>query len=109
MMVVGWNNGSPNNETGAGYGVRIKREDRNKYFLKEWLSITIELGKGDVVEIRLSDSFWRNCIELRSAKIGKWLLSNKLAPWPQGKPPTLGLELVGDRNFRLSLRGKSDD
>ena len=33
MIVVGWNNGSPNNRTGAGYGVRIVREDRDMVFV----------------------------------------------------------------------------
>ena len=35
MIVVGWNNGSPNNRTGAGYGVRIVREDRDMYVFPE--------------------------------------------------------------------------
>jgi len=101
MIVVGWNNGSPS-KTGAGYGIRIRREDRDKHFEKEWYYVIIELEGGSQVKIRLSDSFWKDCIELRSAKIGKWMLKQKLAPWPKNSPPKLKLEPIGNRKFRLS-------
>jgi len=32
--------------------------------------------------------FWRSSSELRSAEIGRWLIVNKLAPWPKGHPPS---------------------
>ena len=51
MIVVGWNNGSPNNRTGAGYGVRIVREDRDMYFQNTWSSVIIELDNGDLLVI----------------------------------------------------------
>lgn len=104
MVVTGWNNGSPNNKTGAGYGIRITRQDQERYFKKSWSSITIELENGDSVEIRLSDSFWKRCSELRNAKIGKWMIYNRLAPWPKGSPPNLKLEPIAERKFRLSYR-----
>lgn len=71
MIVVGWNNGSPNDRTGAGYGIRITRADRDRYFEKSWKSVIIELEGEGSIGVRLSDSFWENCIELRSSKIGK--------------------------------------
>jgi len=44
MRVSGWNNGSPNNTTGAGYGVRISSfSDRDKYFKRDWDKVLIEL------------------------------------------------------------------
>jgi len=101
MIVVGWNNGSPS-KTGAGYGIRIRREDRDKYFEKGWSYVIIELEGDTQVKIRLSDSFWKDCIELRSAEIGRWMLKQKLAPWPKNKPPKLKLEPIGNRKFRLS-------
>ena len=76
MIVVGWNNGSPNNRTGAGYGIRIKREDRDRYFQRRWPFVTIEAGKGNIIKVNLSSSFWKGCTELRSAKIGKWMLDH---------------------------------
>ena len=30
MIVSGWNNGSPDNRTGAGYGIRLSKEDRGR-------------------------------------------------------------------------------
>lgn len=102
MIVVGWNNGSPNNKTGAGYGIRLVREARDKLFQKAWTSVAIKLDGGDLVNVRLSNSFWKACIELRSVKIGKWMLNHKLAPWPEGNPPHLIFELVENRKFKLS-------
>ena len=102
MIVTGWNNGAPDNRTGAGYGIRITHKDREKYFQKRWTSVMVELDNGDLVDIKLSNSFWKGCTELRSAKIGKWMLHHKLAPWPKGNPPKLKLEPIGSRKFRLS-------
>ncbi len=102
MIVAGWNNGSPNNKTGAGYGIRITRQDQERYFKKSWSSITIEFDNGDSVDIRLSDSFWRKCLELRDAKIGKWMINNRLAPWSNGSPPNLKLEPLAEGKFLLS-------
>lgn len=101
MIVRGWSNGRPNNRTGAGYGIRVTPSDRDKYFRREWQSVSIDLGSARVTA-RLSDSFWRSCSELRSARIGKWMLERGIAPWPKGEPPKLLLELVGDRVYRLS-------
>ncbi len=102
MIVAGWNNGSPNDRTGAGYGLRITRQDQKTHFKKSWTSITVELENGDSVDIRLSDSFWRRCSELRNSKIGRWMIRNRLAPWPKGSPPNLRLEPVGGARFSLS-------
>ncbi|MCK4416801.1 MAG: hypothetical protein KAV99_01370 [Candidatus Latescibacteria bacterium] len=102
MIVVGCNNGSPNDRTGAGYGIRVTREHRDRYFERGWPSVTIELDKENMVKVDLSDSFWRGCTELRSARIGKWMLDRGLASWPKGIPPGLKLEPIGNRQFRLS-------
>jgi hypothetical protein len=56
MVVRGWNNGRPNNRTGAGYGVRVARSDRDRYFHREWQWVTVDLGSARVT-VRLSDSF----------------------------------------------------
>ncbi|KPL03554.1 MAG: hypothetical protein AMJ73_06455 [candidate division Zixibacteria bacterium SM1_73] len=66
MIVVGWDNGLPNNRTGAGYGIRIAREDRDTHFQRGWSSVVIKLEGENEVEVSLSDSFWRGCTELRS-------------------------------------------
>lgn len=101
MIVSGWNNGSPNNKTGAGYGIRLSKEDRDRYFKKEWDFVEIELEDGEVVKVKLSNSFWNKCTELRSSKIGKWLLEMGYAPWPKGNPPKFRLIPVYERRFKL--------
>jgi hypothetical protein len=103
MIVTGWNDGSPNNTTGSGYGVRLRREDRDKHFHLDWSSVSVELEGTRAITVSLTPSFWRRCTELRNLAIGKWLLDHGLAPWPKGKPPKMRLEQVGDRRFRLSL------
>ncbi len=40
MIVTGWNNGSPDDRIGAGYGIRITR-DQDRYFKKSWASIVM--------------------------------------------------------------------
>ena len=80
MKVVGWDNGSPDNRTGAGYGIRLVPKERDRYFQRKKSSVYIELENGDLVKVKLSDSFWRDC-ELQSPKIGKWMLKVGLAPW----------------------------
>jgi len=102
MIVSGWNNGSPNNRTGAGYGIRLSKEDRDKYFQREWDFVKIELENGDVVEVKLSNSFWSNCSELRSSKIGKWMLENGYAPWPKNNPPKFELIPISEKKFKLA-------
>ena len=101
MIVSGWNNGSPDNRTGAGYGIRLSKEDRDRYFRREWSSVEIELENGEVVEVRLSNSFWKGCVELRSSKIGRWMLEKGYAPWSKGNPPKFKLTPVGERKFKL--------
>jgi len=101
MQVKGWNNGSFS-MSGAGYGIRISRQDRDKFFNRGWSKVVIELeGERELIEVRLSDSFWRGCSELRSAKIGRWMMKNGLAPWERGCPPKLELQQIGDNKFKL--------
>lgn len=101
MIVTGWKIGQPNNKTGAGYGIRISKKDRDRYFKKSWDSVEIEFEGGDVITVSLSDSFWKDCTELRSSKIGKWMLEKGFAPWQKGKPPKIELIPVGERRFKL--------
>jgi hypothetical protein len=86
MIVTGWTDGSPSNVTGSGYGIRLSRKDRDKYFQRGWLSVTIELEGWGATKATLAPSFWRRCTELRGKVIGKWLLDHGLAPWPRGNP-----------------------
>ena len=99
MRATAWSNGSARN-SGAGYGLKISRQDRDRFFDHRWSAIVLcPPGQGPA-GVPLSESFWRSCTELRSAAIGRWLVLNELAPWPRGKPPVLELQKTGDRAFR---------
>lgn len=103
MIVTGWSNGRPNLATGSGYGLRIASRDRDVYFHRQWSQVALRLGGRESVQVTLSPSFWTGCGELRSRKIGLWMLESGLAPWPKGCPPRLRLEPTGEAEFRLTL------
>lgn len=100
--VTGWRIGAPNLETGAGFGIRLSKKDRDNLFKKKWKSIKIQLDSGIIFEPKLSKSFWGSCPEIRSKWIGKWMLEKGLAPWPKNSPPRMKLKSTGVRIFRLS-------
>ena len=102
MKVSGWSNGTPNDRTGAGYGVRIRYNDRDRYFQRNWDSVEVVLDDGEVVNVSLSETFWTTCPELRSSVIGRWMINQGVIPWAKGKPPEFDLEPIGDRRFRLT-------
>ena len=102
FIVSGWSNGSSNNITGGGYGIRISKNHRDQYFNKSWKTINIEFDDRPSATVNISKSFWHKCPELRSSEIGKWMLDKGLAPWPKGKPPKLKLIIIGQRRFKLS-------
>ncbi len=76
-------------EKGAGYGLRVSKEGREKF--KGWDSAVLRLKNPDgrvykKVTVNIADSF-QTCPELRKKEIGDWLLSLKKVPWPKDKPP----------------------
>ena len=99
----GWHNGSPR-PSGAGYGLAIATRDRDDYFEHSWNLVVLDLESGPTVEVALSPSFWRNCSELRSAEIGRWLLQAGAAPWPKGSPPRVELLPRGPASFAVRIR-----
>jgi hypothetical protein len=105
VIVRAWSNGSPR-PSGAGYGLRLSTTDRDRYFHRAWTSVDVELDNDSIARIAVSASFWRTCVELRSAVIGRWLITQELAPWPQGAPPNLELNPLGDHRFRLTTLKK---
>ncbi len=103
MIVTAWNSGKQL-ESGAGYGLKLSVDDRDKYFSKEWSTVFVELPNSEVsIEINIAKpSFWNNtCRELISQEIGIWLRSEDLAPWTKGKPPKFELTPNGDKKFRV--------
>ena len=104
MIVTAWNNGQ-HHPSGAGYGLKLQAEDRDRYFRKEWKYVIVELeGYSKPVKLNIDKpSFWNTtCRELISKEFGVWLIENNLAPWPKGKPPKLMLTPIKDNRYRLS-------
>lgn len=102
MKATGWNNGA-RHASGAGYGIRIGREDRDRYFAADWADVEISLPSGVTATVNVSESFWKRCSELRSAEIGRWMIAAGLAPW-YGTPPVMDLKRVAKRRFQLSAK-----
>ncbi len=101
MKVTTWNNGNYN-KSGAGYGILIPKRERDKYFNRKWDRVKIHI-EDTSVEIKLRDTFWTTCNELRSKEIGKYLLKNGLGVWEKWKPHKLTLEVVNNNEFTISL------
>lgn len=105
MIANAWNNGK-HHQTGAGYGLKVNKQDRDQYFKRNWKSVFLQFEKDGVyVEVNIEKkSFWNStCRELISKEIGLWLIKNGLAPWGKGYPPKLKLEHLYDNRFKVSL------
>ena len=102
-IVTAWNNGA-HHSSGAGYGVKLTTKDRDVYLKREWGGVEIYLpGRANPTKVNVEkDSFWgRQCRELISHEIGKWLLSTGMAPWPKGLPPKFRFVARSERAFEL--------
>ena len=103
MIVTAWNNGA-HCSSGAGYGLKIDINDRDRYFRKEWDQVILELdGRVDSVAVNIrKPSFWSNhCREVISKDLGKWLREQNKAPWPRWKPPKMIMEPIADSRFSV--------
>ena len=101
MRATGWNNGAWH-KSGAGFGIKIDNDDRDRFFQKAWPDVQIELPSGVTTIVSVSKSFWKDCSELRSKGIGQWMIGVGLAPWKTGGPPVLKLEPASGQVFRLA-------
>jgi hypothetical protein len=104
MNVTAWNNGK-HHASGAGYGIKLSVKDRDRYFKPEWKIISLYLGNNQSpISVNIGKpSFWNpTCRELIHKEIGRWLISNNLAPWKRGHPPKLSLTFLENNQFRLS-------
>jgi hypothetical protein len=107
VQASGWHNGSPR-RSGVGYGIRISKADRDRYFVPGWDKVELEFPDGQRVQVDLTRSFWKPgkaCAELRDAEIGRWLIAQGAASWPKGSPPRLILGPLGPKRFSVTLSG----
>jgi hypothetical protein len=103
MIATAWNNGE-HHESGAGYGLKISPNDRDRYFMRTWESIFLRIeGQSHEIEINIKiKSFWgATCRELIHKDIGLWLRTNNMAPWPRNTPTKLDLVEENGNHFVL--------
>jgi hypothetical protein len=104
VQASGWHNGTPRS-SGAGYGLRISKTDRDRYFVPGWDNVELQFPDGQRVGVELTRSFWKpetQSAELRDSAIGRWLIAQGAAPWPQGSPPRLVLTPLGPKTFSVT-------
>jgi len=99
MIGTAWNNGS-HHRTGAGYGISFTRPDRDAFF-NPLSQVRVDLPNGSQVQRLPSPSFRQDCIEIRDAKIGRWLISTGRAPWRKGFPPKFTVMQLHGNHFRI--------
>lgn len=97
-----WNNGG-HSDTGAGYGLRIGALNRDTFFHRNWNDVTLYLqGNEKPVSVKLTPAFWKQCSEVRSKDIGRWLIQNGHALWEKGRPPRFRVKREGERDFYVA-------
>ena len=110
FSATAWNNGQWH-VGGAGYGLKVSVADRDRFFRRNWRTVTLRLvAESAVAEAEVNcakDSFWNGtCRELIARDIGRWLTVLGLAPWPKGRPPRFTMSLIAPGVFRVEPLAK---
>ena len=101
IIVTAWKGGD-HRPSGAGYGVKMSKTDRDRLVERKWNTVTVELPDGTTAVTNVDGmAFWSNGPELRSRDIGRWMYAAGFAPWPNGNPPKFRLELVAPARVRV--------
>ena len=108
FSATAWNNGQWH-ASSAGYGLKVSVADRDRFFRRDWRSVTLRLAaESGVVDVEVNcakDSFWNgSCRELIARDIGRWLLELEVTPWPTGHPPRFDLAPIEPGVFQVQPR-----
>lgn len=100
-----WNNGDWH-DTGAGYGLKVSVEDRDRFFERDWRTVTLRLLGERTSRVAVANvdkaSFWgTSCRELIKLEIGQWLIENGFRRWPLNAPPRFRMLLVAIAEFEV--------
>jgi len=92
---------------GGTYGLRILTGSLEpKYDLelfRQYRQVVLLLPNGKSATANITSSFRSGtCYELRSAKIGRWLVDEKYAPWKGNSPPRFSLRHVGGNKCEVT-------
>lgn len=93
--VSAWNDGK------NVFGINLINGLREKLFDRKWIFIELSIENKESFKIKLSDSFWKNCNELRHKNIKDWFFENDIFPWTKGCPPKFYLINIEGNRFLL--------
>ena len=102
MVVCGWKSGEFLVRRAVALGVRVGRENVERFFDKDWDIVLIKM-ESKTIPVRITRAFWTTLPELRSPAIGIWMRKKGLVPWPEGRPPEMRLTPMGRNRFRLDV------
>lgn len=104
MIATVWNNGAYH-PSGAGYGMKISKIDRDNFFKKEWGKVILKLGNDEITTCANINkaSFWSNCRELISKDIGVWLIKEGRGTWEKSKPHKIEIVNITENIFKVEL------
>ena len=101
-MVSGWKRGELLVHRAVALGVRVGRENAERFFDKDWDVVLIKM-ESETIPVRITKAFWTTLPELRSPAIGTWMRKKGLVPWPEVRLPEMRLIPTGRNRFRLHL------
>ena len=93
MQARAWRGGSTENPS---YGLTITKSDRDRSIDRSIGSAWLELPtEARVIQVNLTDAFWRDCSEFRHPAIRDWFEELGVLDWPKGNPPRFALQPTG--------------
>ena len=92
MIVSAWQGGT--------YGIRVGKENAQKWFQKDWTNIEVEID-GRKYKFDLSPAFWTTCPVFTGGPIPRWLEMHGHLSWPKRNPPKFELIVIEGNRFRL--------
>jgi len=102
VLVSGWKSGKFVARRAVALGVRVGRENVERFFDKDWDVVLIEV-ESETISVKITRTFWTSCPELRSPAIGTWMRKKGLVPWAKCRPPEMRLTPMGRNRFRLNV------
>ena len=93
-----WNNGSPNTNTGSGYGLAIDNAFQNVIFGNSAFS-TIDLDHNGTLIASNINVRNKKCKELIHTGIGQWLIAQSKHQWLKNTPHRFTIAQRGNSNI----------
>ena len=100
FTVTVWKNGNQNNKTGAGYGIRIPKVSLPQF--PQSGQIVLQISNTNMPF--QCDKLHKKCPEVRSQKIGMYVLQHNLHTLKKTDSIKLYLEEISKNTFRLFHR-----